>query len=102
MAEKTMMEILQQEAPAVAASCVALVGAIMAEPALPEKTKQLIYIAVCAAVHHERGVTIHAGRARALGATRAEVREAILLTIPAAGLSGASRSLAPALAVFDG
>jgi alkylhydroperoxidase/carboxymuconolactone decarboxylase family protein YurZ len=96
-----MMEILEQSSPDVAEACSRLVATIMARPALPEKVKQLVYLAVCTAVHHERGVTVHAGRARALGATRDEVLEAMLLTIPAAGLSGVSRSLAPAMEVFD-
>ncbi|HYC22459.1 MAG TPA: carboxymuconolactone decarboxylase family protein [Candidatus Bathyarchaeia archaeon] len=101
MAERTMMEIMRESCPAVADAATGLVAAIMRQPALPEKTKQLIYLAVCTAVHHDRGVTAHAERARALGATREEVLEAMLLTIPAAGLSGASRNLAPAMALFE-
>jgi len=101
MAERTMMEILRESCPEVAEATTGLFAAIVKQPALPEKVKQLIYLAVCAAVHHDRGVTAHAERARRLGATREEVLEAILLTIPAAGLAGAARNLPPAMALFD-
>ena len=101
MAERNFMEVLREEAPEVAESLVEFSGKIFARPALAEKTKQLIYLAVCAAVHHDRGVAVHCGRARALGATRQEVVEALLLTIPAAGLSGVSRHLAAAVESFE-
>jgi AhpD family alkylhydroperoxidase len=101
MAERNFMEVLREDAPEVAEALIDLAGKVFARPALPEKTKQLIYLAVCAAVHHDRGVAVHCGRARALGATREEVIEALLLTIPAAGLSGVSRHLAAAVESFD-
>jgi len=73
----------------------------VAEPALDEKTKQLVYVAAAAAAGHVRGVPAHVARLRALGATRREVLEALLMTLPAAGFGPLSQCLPAAMAVFD-
>jgi len=48
-----------------------------------------------------RGVPVHVARAKAIGATREEVLEALLLTLPAAGFGPLSQCLPAAMAVFD-
>ena len=102
MADKTMMEILRTECPGAADAMQALFAALLAQPALDEKTKQLVYVAAAAAAGHVRGVPLHVARLRALGATRQEVLEALLMTLPAAGLGPLSQCLPAAMAVFDG
>src|SRR5216117_677179 len=54
-----------------------------------------------AAAGHVRAVPAHAARLRALGATRQEVLEALLMTLPAAGFGPLSQCLPVAMAVFD-
>ena len=102
MADKTMMEILRAECPGAADAMQALFATLVAQPALDEKTKQLVYIAAAAAAGHVRGVSAHVARLRGLGATRQEVLEALLMTLPAAGFGPLSQCLPPAMAVFDG
>ncbi len=80
MAEKTMMEILRTECPGAADALGVFFAALVAQPALDEKTKQLVYVAAAAAAGHVRGVPAHVARLRALGATRREVLEALLMT----------------------
>lgn len=53
--------------------------------ALDEKTAELAYIAVVAALGLERGLAFHAGEAKKLGATRDEVISATLVGLPVAG-----------------
>ena len=101
MAEKTMMEVLRAECPGAADALQAFFAALVAEPALDEKTKQLVYVAAAAAAGHVRGVPAHVARLRALGATRREVLEALLMTLPAAGFGPLSQCLPAAMAVFD-
>jgi AhpD family alkylhydroperoxidase len=101
MAERTMMEILAAECPAAAEAMRGFFATLMAQPALDEKTKQLVYVAAAAAAGHVRGVPPHAARAKAAGATRAEVVEALLLTVPAAGFGPLSRCLSAAIEVFE-
>jgi len=101
MADKTMMEILRVDCPAAATAIESLFATLLARPALDEKTKQLVYIAAAAAAGHVRGVPQHAASARALGATRDEVLETLLMTFPAAGLGPLSQCLPAAMAVFD-
>src|SRR6266446_5254049 len=47
------------------------------------------------------GGPAHVARLRALGATRQEVLEALLMTLPAAGFGPLSQCLPAAMAVFD-
>ena len=101
MAEKTMMEILHGECPAAADALQAFFATLVAQPALDEKTKQLVYVAAAAAAGHVRGVPAHVARLRALGATRQEVLEALLMTLPAAGFGPLSQCLPAAMAVFE-
>ena len=101
MAEKTMLEILRAECPAAADALGVFFAALVAQPALDEKTKQLVYVAAAAAAGHVRGVPAHVARLRALGATRQEVLEALLMTLPAAGFGPLSQCLPAAMAVFD-
>ena len=62
MAEKTMMEVLRAECPGAADALGAFFAALVAQPALDEKTKQLVYVAAAAAAGHVRGVPAHVAR----------------------------------------
>ena len=86
MAEKTMMEVLRAECPGAADALQAFFAAL---------------VAAAAAAGHVRGVPAHVARLRALGATRREVLEALLMTLPAAGFGPLSQCLPAAMAVFD-
>ncbi|SMO32491.1 carboxymuconolactone decarboxylase family protein [Melghirimyces algeriensis] len=54
--------------------------------ALDEKTKQLVYLAVLTANRYTPAVRVHIREALEAGATPEEIKESIMLTIPAGGL----------------
>ena len=86
---KNTMELFSDEAPEVAAAFNNLIMAVVRRPALDAKTKQLIYIAMKAAMGDDTAVKAHIPMAKAAGATREEVIDAILMTVTVSG-SGVS------------
>jgi len=68
--------------------------------ALDEKTGELAYIAVLAATRMTGGIPFHVALAKKKGATRDEVKSALLVGLPAVGLA-VTESFALALASYD-
>ena len=68
--------------------------------ALDSKTHELAYLAVLAAIRLESGIKMHTKEAKRLGATREEVKSAILVSLPAIGFP-AIMALKTALASYD-
>ena len=68
--------------------------------ALDNKTEELAYLAVMAALRLESGVPFHTQMAKQAGASRDEVISVILVGLPAAG-NGATQVLPAALAAYD-
>jgi len=95
------MELFQVEAPEVAKAFNNLIQAIIASKGLDEKTKQLIYIAMKAASGDETAVKFHAMMAKQLGATKAEVVDAILLSLTVSGIRGVATCLPHVVDLFD-
>lgn len=54
--------------------------------ALDKKTASLAYLAVLAAIGAEGGLSFHVKHAKAAGATREEVKSAMLVGLPVVGL----------------
>lgn len=94
------MELFKQEAPNVASAFDGLIQSLVASKGLDPKTKQLIYIAMKTAMGDEMAVKAHLPMAKALGATREEVVEAILLTLTVSGISGVLHSLPHVVQVY--
>ena len=69
--------------------------------ALDNKTRELAYIAVLAATGIMGGLLYHVQSAKKLGASRDEVKSAILVGLPAVGLTIID-PLEAALKAFDG
>jgi alkylhydroperoxidase/carboxymuconolactone decarboxylase family protein YurZ len=88
------------EAPQHAQAWMAAVQALDGASALDEKTSELAYIAVLAALRLESGVPFHVQAAKRTGATRQEVISAVLVGLPAAG-NAVTQSLPAALAAYD-
>ncbi len=89
-----------RDAPEVAAAWLAANGTLAERSSLDPKTAELAYLAVLAALGLDRGVAFHAAEAKRLGATREEVRDAILVGLPVAGLR-VTEALVEALRPFD-
>ncbi|MFA6059125.1 MAG: carboxymuconolactone decarboxylase family protein [Taibaiella sp.] len=104
-AEKPMkfnaMEIFNREAPDVAKAFDGLIQAISNSKGLDAKTKQLIYIAIKASKADQAALSFHVPMAKQLGATQAEVIDAILMTLTVSGITGVATCLPGAIACFE-
>ncbi|NMB84724.1 MAG: carboxymuconolactone decarboxylase family protein [Methanothrix sp.] len=101
MGGRNPIEIFQAEAPDVARAFDDLIKAIVASKGLDEKTKQLIYIALKASNGDLMAVNAHVPMAKKLGATRAEVVDAILMTLTISGIRGVVSCLPEAVKHFE-
>lgn len=95
------MQFFEKEAPAVFNAFNTLVTALKNTDGLDEKTKHLLYIAVKAAAGDKTAVYYHVPMAKKLGATRNQVKDAILITLTVCGLQGVTGCLQPAMEVYD-
>lgn len=95
------LDVFQKEAPDVAKAFDGLIQSIIASKGLDAKTKQLIYIAVKAAQGDEMAVKFHVPMAKKLGATKAEVIDAILVTLTVCGIKGVATCLPAAVKEYE-
>jgi alkylhydroperoxidase/carboxymuconolactone decarboxylase family protein YurZ len=95
------METCAAEAPDVAAAFDRLIDALVRTDGLDARTKQIAYIAIKAAAGDATAVALHVPMAKRLGASRAEVRDPILLTLTTSGLSGVTKCLPAAFQACD-
>ena len=91
------MDMFQEEAPEVAQAFNGLIISLVGRKGLDQKTKQLIYIAMKAAMGDDAAVTAHIPMAKAAGATREEVIDAILMTLTVSGIRGVVHCLPEAV-----
>ena len=80
-------DLLASDHPEVARAFSCLYDAILGPGALDARTKQLIYIAALGALGHAPAIRAQIPAAIKAGATPAEIREALLVSIPAVGLT---------------
>ncbi len=95
------MEVFQNEAPEVAAAFNGLIMALVGSKGLDPKTKQLIYIAMKASMGDAMAVAAHVPMAKAAGATKEEVVDAILMTLTVSGVRGVVTCLPDAVKQFE-
>lgn len=95
------LEFFQQEAPEVSKAFDQLIEALKGTTGLDGKTKQLVYIGIKATHSDTTAIYYHVTMAKQLGATREEVRDAILISLTVCGLAGVASCLPVALRVFD-
>jgi alkylhydroperoxidase/carboxymuconolactone decarboxylase family protein YurZ len=95
------MELFQKEAPEVASAFNGLITSLVATKGLDTKTKQLIYIAMKAAMGDDTAVRAHVPMAKAAGATREEVIDAILMTLTVSGIRGVVHCLPEAVKQYE-
>ncbi|MCB0081556.1 MAG: carboxymuconolactone decarboxylase family protein [Caldilineaceae bacterium] len=88
------------DAPQHAQVLMQMVQGLAQASALDQKTEELAYLAVLAALRMESGIPFHVQSAKQAGASRAEVISAILVGLPAAGHS-ITQVLPSALAAYD-
>lgn len=95
------LEVFKKEAPEVSAAFDQLIKSLKGTTGLDGKTKQLVYIGIKAAHSDVTAIYYHVAMAKQMGATRDEVRDAILISLTVCGLSGVASCLPVALEVFD-
>ena len=93
-------QVFSTEAPSHAKALMELAHGLDKASALDKKTGALAYLAVLAAQRMESGVPFHVMLAKKAGATRDEVISAILVGLPAAGIS-VTQCLPAAIAAYD-
>ena len=93
--------IFREEAPREAEAFDGLITAICAEDGLDAKTRQLVYIGIKASQGDAAAVAAHVPMARQAGASREEVRGAVILTLTTSGVSGVLKCLPAALEAYD-
>lgn len=81
-------ELFLDSCPDVGKAYMELFKSVMRSPALDKKTRQLILIGVMTAQNYPDGVRAHVPQAVRAGATREEIIEAVISTIPVAGING--------------
>ena len=95
------MEVFQKEAPDVAQAFNGLIQSLVARGGLDQKTKQLIYIAMKASTGDLVAVKAHVPMAKAAGASKEEVVDAILMTLTVSGIRGVVSCLPEAVGQFE-
>jgi len=93
-------QTFMSQAPQHAQAWGAMVQGLAGAGALDDKTRELAYLAVLAALRLESGVPFHVVSAKGAGASREEVISAILVGLPAAG-HVVTQVLPAALAAYD-
>jgi alkylhydroperoxidase/carboxymuconolactone decarboxylase family protein YurZ len=92
--------MFMREGGAVSSAFMEMVTKASEASALDRKAGELAYIAVLAAVRMTGGLAFHVKSAKKLGATRDEVKSAILVGLPAVGLA-VIEALSVALQSYD-
>ncbi|MCL1632507.1 carboxymuconolactone decarboxylase family protein [Sporolactobacillus sp. CPB3-1] len=95
------MDFFMKEAPEAAQAFNGLINSLSESTGLDPKTKQLIYTAMRASQGDTAAVVAHARMLKRIGASRDELKEAILMTLTVSGIKGIAACLEPALHVFD-
>ncbi len=95
------LDVFQKEAPKVADAFNGLIDALKETNGLDAKTKQLVHIGIKASMGDTTAIFYHVPMAKSLGASREEVRDAILISLSVCGLKGVATCLPTALEVYD-
>lgn len=93
-------QVFLQEAPEQSKAWMEVVQKLDTASSLDKKTEEIAYIAVMAAVGLESGIPFHVKMAKEQGATRDEIKSAVLIGLPAVG-NTVIKALSIALEAFD-
>lgn len=93
-------ELFMNEEPELGKAYGGLVMQVAKSSVLDQKTQELAYVSVLSALGMAGGLGFHVASLKKLGATRDEVRSAVLVGLPAVGMT-AIESLEAALAAYD-
>ncbi len=101
MAEKNFMTEWEKESPETLKAFIGMADTIRDHGGLDEKTFQLVYIGIQAGRSAVGSVAAHAAFAKKAGATREEVRGAVLVSLMTAGVNGVADCLIAAMESYN-
>lgn len=101
MKKENPLQTFVDECPEVQQAYAGFIQSLINAKGLDSKTKQLIYIGMKMVVDDEKAVEMHVPMAKNAGATREEVKTAVLLGLSVIGLKAASKYLPLVLDVYD-
>lgn len=101
MEPKNFFQVMSEETPEVNAAFFNLTDKLQSGGGLDAKTFNLVYIGIQASRGQVSSVVAHTMMAKQAGATREEIRGAILLTLMTVGVNGVASCLVPALEAYD-
>jgi alkylhydroperoxidase/carboxymuconolactone decarboxylase family protein YurZ len=93
-------KVFMEEAPEYSAIWMETIQRLDSVSSLDKKTEEIAYISILAAVGLESGIPFHVKSAKRSGATRDEIKSAILLGLPAVG-NTVIKALPIALEAYD-
>jgi alkylhydroperoxidase/carboxymuconolactone decarboxylase family protein YurZ len=93
-------KLFMSDAPEFSQAWGSAVQALSRASALDDKTRELAYLAVLAALNRTSGIPFHVASLKERGTTREEVISAILVGLPAAG-HVVTQSLPAAIEAYD-
>jgi len=99
--KRNPMETFFEEAPSEAEAFNGLIRAVADGNGLDARIRQLLYIAMRASQGDTGAVVAHARMAKEAGASREELRDAILMTLTVCGIRGVATCLGPALSAWE-
>lgn len=101
MAEANFFDVWDTESPETKKAFFDFIDVIKTQGGLDEKTFQLVYIGIQASRGAVGSVAGHAAFAKKAGATREEVRGAVLTTLMTVGINGVADCLVAAMESYD-
>jgi len=101
MTDKNPFEVFISECPYIARAFNGLVDAQRNAPGMDNKTKQLVNIALQTATRNPRGVYFHAAMAKNAGASREEVKSAVVMALHLVGLAAVLDCLPSSLEGYE-
>ncbi|MCL1828482.1 MAG: carboxymuconolactone decarboxylase family protein [Oscillospiraceae bacterium] len=101
MAEPKFIELMREETPEVNSAFRGLVTALEESGGLDSKTFQLVYLGIKASKGEVNSAAAHAGMAKKAGATREEVRGAVMISLMTDGVDGIASCLEAVLDSYD-
>ncbi len=99
--QKNPFMVFKAEAPQVAEAFDGLIQAVSSSGGMDTKTRQLIYVGIKASQGDALAVAAHVPMAKAAGASREEVRDAVLISLTVSGVQGVVHCLVPALEAYE-
>lgn len=86
------LDFFRKGMPSTGDAVVELIDVLYRDCALDPKARELVFLGIQAALRLPRAIRVHVPRARAAGATEDEIRWAVTLALPNAGMNAVTEA----------